>query len=264
MSDYSKFVSFVSDICTFLFGNLDMRGDAMCQLMIIWLMSVLKRQGHAIKNKYMLDNPSTASVRHIVNNSVEKPYFNETSHEQKKLMAYLPKLKKEVPRDDSLKERELKFQHITAFIRSERIVYTEDIEFLTNIKKMCLLTRNDVFKIDQKLISNIAWRNFDPMQRKNGLDLKFWVILSLFASVIILFIGYSRISPEPVWFWQSFVEDDLKDNLWTHAMIFLTFGSFQLFFLSAKSVDKVGLNSKPLFFDYIDQAILAKKKETIF
>lgn len=86
----------------------------------------------------------------------------------------------------------------------------------------------------------------------------------MFISVVILFLGYSRISPEPVWFWQSFVEDDLKDDLWAHAMIFLTVASFQLFFLSAKSVDKVGLNNKPLFFDYIDQAILAKKKETIF
>jgi hypothetical protein len=49
--------------------------------MIIWLMILLKRQGHAIKNKYMLGNPSTASVRHIVNNSVEKPYILETDHE---------------------------------------------------------------------------------------------------------------------------------------------------------------------------------------
>jgi hypothetical protein len=37
-----------------------------------------------------------------------------------------------------------------------------------------------------------------------------------------------------------------------------------MFFLSAKSLDKVGLNNRPLFFDYIDQAILAKKKSTIF
>jgi hypothetical protein len=28
---------------------------------------------------------------------------------------------------------------------------------------MCLLTRNDVFKVEQDHINNIAWRNFDPM-----------------------------------------------------------------------------------------------------
>lgn len=47
-------------------------------------------------------------------------------------------------------------------------------------------------------------------------------------------------------------------------MVYLTFAAFQMFFISAKSTDKVGLKTKPLFFDYIDQAILAKKKETIF
>lgn len=140
-----------------------MRGDAMCQLMIIWLMILLKRQGHAIKNKYMLDNPSTTSVRHIVNNTIEKPYVNETSHEQKKLMALLPKLMRDVPRLDTLKKRETKFEHITAYIKSERIINTKDIEFFRNIKKMCLLTRNDVFKIQDDNINNIAWRNFDPM-----------------------------------------------------------------------------------------------------
>lgn len=44
----------------------------------------------------------------------------------------------------------------------------------------------------------------------------------------------------------------------------MTFATLQLFFISAKSTDKAGLKTKPLFFDCIDQAILAKKKETIF
>lgn len=102
------------------------------------------------------------------------------------------------------------------------------------------------------------------MQRKSGYDLKFWVFMLTLSAVIALILGYSRVSQEPIWFWESFLEDDLKDNLYLHLTIFLTIASFQLFFLSAKSVDNLGLTSKPLFFDYIDKAILAKKKETIF
>jgi hypothetical protein len=78
-------------------------------------------------------------------------------------MALLPKLMKDVPKNDQLKMRETKFKHITAYIKTERIIHTKDIEFLTNIKKMCLLTRNHIFKIEQNHIDNIAWRNFDPM-----------------------------------------------------------------------------------------------------
>ena len=142
------FLMTLSEISNFLFGNLDMTGDAVCQLMIIWLIVLLKRQGHALKNKYMLGNPATASVRHLVNYTVERPYINQTSHEQKKLMALLPKIMKSVEKDNPVKSSTTKMQHITAYIKTERIVNTMDIEYLRNIKKLCLLTRNEIYKIE--------------------------------------------------------------------------------------------------------------------
>jgi len=116
--------------------------------------------------------------------------------------------------------------HIISYIKTERIIHTQDIEFLRNLKKICLLSRNDIFKITEDHVKNLAWRNFDLMQRKNGYDLKFWVFMLMLSAVIALFLGYSRVSQEPIWFWESFLEDDLKDDLYLHLTIFLTVASF--------------------------------------
>lgn len=113
--------------------------DAICQVLIIWLMILLKRQGHAIKNKYLLDNPSHGAVRHIVNNTFDRPYITETQHEQKKLVGLLPRLLKKVSKTDEAKKRHIKMDHIISYIRTERIIHTQDIEFLRNLKKICLL-----------------------------------------------------------------------------------------------------------------------------
>ena len=50
-------------LASFLFGNTSYFGDAICQVLIVWLIVMLKRQGYGLKNSYMLDNPSTSSVR---------------------------------------------------------------------------------------------------------------------------------------------------------------------------------------------------------
>ena len=58
-----SFFATLADICVFLFGNMNFIGDAYCQLSIIWVSILLKRQGYLVKDRYMLDNPSTASTR---------------------------------------------------------------------------------------------------------------------------------------------------------------------------------------------------------
>jgi hypothetical protein len=63
-------------------------------------------------------------------------------------MALLPKIMKSVEKDNPVKSSTTKMQHITAYIKTERIVNTMDIEYLRNIKKLCLLTRNEIYKIE--------------------------------------------------------------------------------------------------------------------
>lgn len=62
-STFGMYFSRFGDFCNFLFGGFDYIGDAFCQLLIIWIKILLKRQGYEIKGKYMLDNPSTAAAR---------------------------------------------------------------------------------------------------------------------------------------------------------------------------------------------------------
>ena len=79
-----------------------------------------------------------------------------------------------------------------------------------------------------------------------------------------MFLGYPLVSPDPKLFYKSFLENEIESDIWIHVLAYLTFACAIYFFISAKSMDKLGLKKRLLFYKYIDNIDNRKKKETIF
>ena len=65
--------------------------------------------------------------------------------------------------------------------------------------------RNDIFKIEKKLHKSFLWRNFSPMQRKDGKDMDLYLGMSFIMFAGIMIVGYPRTGPDLNWIWEMFV-----------------------------------------------------------
>lgn len=98
----------------------------------------------------------------------DDPYYRETNNQKQKLMCLLPKIMEDSPlrRTGECCEEKIKLDHIKALVKFQRAVDSKDVFFLTNIKKLILTTRNDVFRLDKNRIKSGVWRNISKMVKK--------------------------------------------------------------------------------------------------
>ena len=136
-----------------------------------------------------------------MNKTLDRPFVNQVKHEMRKYNGILSKLyrKGKMPRSKIL------YYHILYSVKAHRAVDNITESFLRNMKKLVLLTRDDIFRLKDDQIQSFFWKNFSSKQRKRGVNMKIWILVAVFLSVIALFFGYSRISPNPVWFFNSFM-----------------------------------------------------------
>ena len=76
---------------------------------------------------------------------------------------------------------------------------------------------------------------------RDGKNLSGLIAVSWVLNIITLVLGYSRINAEKEWIWVGILDDEIKDGLGVHLMVYLVFLMIMQYHWSVLPLDIKGL-----------------------